>query len=179
MLNSEYDDENIGVDKMNADWRLGVTAEECYLKNISFKVKPAELLAIVGQVGSGKSSLLMALLGEMPNIKGDIKLNGTVFYVSQEPWIFSATIKQNIIFGKPYEKEKFNEIVKICALTEDLKLLPNAENTLIGDKGLNLSGGQRARVSLARALYFDPDIYLLDDPLSAVDANVAKQLFEK
>jgi ABC-type multidrug transport system fused ATPase/permease subunit len=137
-------------------------------------------LAVVGHVGSGKSSLLMALLGEMPNIHGNVTMNGmSVFYVSQESWIFSATVKQNILFGKPYDKDKFSQIVKICALKDDLKILPNGENTIIGDKGVNLSGGQRARVSLARALYHDPDVYLLDDPLSAVDANVAKHLFDK
>ena len=83
-----------------------------------FEVNQNELLAIVGHVGSGKSSLLMALLNEMPNIKGNVSMNGSVFYVSQEPWIFSATIRQNILFGKPYDKEKFNEIIKLCALKE-------------------------------------------------------------
>jgi ATP-binding cassette subfamily C (CFTR/MRP) protein 4 len=150
------------------------------LENITFELKQNELLGVVGPVGSGKSSLLMALLGEIPNIKdGAIDMNGSVFYVSQEPWVFSATIKENILFGKEYNKAKFDKIVDVCSLIEDLKILPAGHDTFIGEKGANLSGGQRARISLARALYSDADIYLLDDPLSAVDANVARHLYNE
>ncbi len=150
------------------------------MQNFSFEVKSGELLGVVGPVGSGKSSLLMALLGEMPIIKsGKVQVNGSVFYVSQEPWIFSATIKENILFGKEYEANKFDKIVDACSLTEDFINLPNGKETFIGEKGANLSGGQRARISLARALYSDCDIYLLDDPLSAVDANVARSLYNE
>lgn len=115
----------------------------------------------------------------MPYLHGSIQLSGSVFYVSQEPWLFPATVKDNILFGKAYEKEKFQSIIKCCFLVHDLNSLPHAENTLIGDKGSNLSGGQRARVGLARALYSDAQIYLLDDPLAAVDATVAKYLFDR
>ena len=150
------------------------------LNNISFEVSARELLGVIGPVGSGKSSLLMALLGEMPNVtEGTIDMAGSVFYVSQEPWIFSATIKENILFGKAYVKDKFDDIISACSLTEDLEMLPNGEDTFIGEKGVNLSGGQRARIGLARALYSDADIYLLDDPLSAVDANVARHLYNE
>jgi ATP-binding cassette, subfamily C (CFTR/MRP), member 4 len=149
------------------------------LKNISFYLTEGELMAINGPIGAGKTSLLLSLIGEVPYQEGKIKLNGSVFYVSQEPWLFTATIRQNILFGKPYDERKFREIVRVCQLNDDMKQFPNTELTLIGEKGINLSGGQRARVSLARALYADPDIYLLDDPLSAVDTSVAKLLFEK
>ncbi len=116
----------------------------------------------------------MTLLGEMKSIRGDMRVDGSVFYVQQEPWVFSASLRQNITFGKPYIKDKFNAVIKACALDQDLKAMDKGEKTIIGEKGINLSGGQRARVGLARALYSDAQIYLLDDPLSAVDANVAK-----
>jgi ABC-type multidrug transport system fused ATPase/permease subunit len=150
------------------------------LRNVSFEVDSTELLGVVGPTGSGKSSLLMALLGEIPTVKsGTVDISGTTFYVSQEPWIFSATVKENILFGKTYDKEKFDEIVDACMLRDDLGMFKNGANTFIGEKGVNLSGGQRARISLARALYSDADVYLLDDPLSAVDANVAKRLYDE
>lgn len=121
----------------------------------------------------------MTLLGEMKSINGSMLVDGSVFYVQQEPWVFSASLRQNIIFDKPYIKEKFNKVIKACSLETDLKLMSDGEKTIIGEKGINLSGGQRARVGLARALYSDAQIFLLDDPLSAVDANVAKYLFNE
>ena len=121
----------------------------------------------------------MSLMGEIKNTSGSLKLNGSVFYVPQEPWIFTASVRQNILFGKEYNKEKFQRVLKICSLEQDLKLLPERERTQIGEKGINLSGGQRARIGLARAIYSDAQIYLLDDPLSAVDVNVAKHLFNE
>ncbi len=165
----------IRVSDLGATWDQSRT-----LENISFEVKSNELLGLIGPVGSGKTSLLMALLGEMPNVKsGSIEMNGSIFYVSQEPWMFSATVEQNILFGKDYKKDKFDEIINVCSLTEDLEMLSNGKDTFIGEKGVNLSGGQRARISLARALYSDADIYLLDDPLSAVDASVARHLYNE
>jgi ATP-binding cassette subfamily C (CFTR/MRP) protein 4 len=142
-------------------------------------VNQNELLAIIGKVGSGKSSLLMALLEEMHIVQGKVNVRGNVFYVPQEPWIFTGSIKQNILFGKEYDKQKFREVIKIACLDQDLRSFEQREKTLIGEKGINLSGGQRARISVARALYSDADIYLFDDPLSAVDANVAKSIFDK
>jgi ABC-type multidrug transport system fused ATPase/permease subunit len=121
----------------------------------------------------------MALMKEMQTIKGEIEMKGSVFYVAQEPWIFNGSLRQNILFGKEYDKQRFETVLKACCLDKDLLLLSDGENTMIGEKGINLSGGQRARVSLARALYYDAQIYLIDDPLSAVDANVAKYLFNK
>ena len=121
----------------------------------------------------------MALLGEIETIKGTLSVNGAIFYVAQEPWIFTATLKQNILFGKPYDEQKFHQVLSVCCLEKDLKMLADGENTMIGEKGINLSGGQRARVSLARALYYDADVYFFDDPLSAVDTHVAKHLFKE
>uniref|UniRef100_A0A803WEM7 Multidrug resistance-associated protein 4 n=1 Tax=Ficedula albicollis TaxID=59894 RepID=A0A803WEM7_FICAL len=126
-----------------------------------------------------KSSLLSAVLGELPKDKGVINVTGRIAYVSQQPWVFSGTVRSNILFDKEYEKEKYENVLKVCALKKDLELLANGDLTVIGDRGATLSGGQKARVNLARAVYQDADIYLLDDPLSAVDAEVGRHLFEK
>ena len=144
---------------------------------MTLNVETNELLGVIGSVGCGKSSLLMSLLGEMAVNKDGVKINGRIFYVSQEAWIYSATVVQNILFGKEYNEDKLQNIIQVCALRDDLNMLPNGQYTYIGEKGVNLSGGQRARISLARALYSDADIYLLDDPLSAVDANVARHIY--
>uniref|UniRef100_A0A803VJK9 ATP binding cassette subfamily C member 4 (PEL blood group) n=1 Tax=Ficedula albicollis TaxID=59894 RepID=A0A803VJK9_FICAL len=149
------------------------------LQNISFTVRRGELLAVIGPVGAGKSSLLSAVLGELPKDKGVINVTGRIAYVSQQPWVFSGTVRSNILFDKEYEKEKYENVLKVCALKKDLELLANGDLTVIGDRGATLSGGQKARVNLARAVYQDADIYLLDDPLSAVDAEVGRHLFEK
>ncbi|NWI72093.1 MRP4 protein, partial [Dryoscopus gambensis] len=151
------------------------------LQQISFTVRRGELLAVIGPVGAGKSSLLSAVLGELPTDKGLINVTGRIAYVSQQPWVFSGTVRSNILFDKAYEKEKYEKVLKVCALKKDLELLANGDLTVIGDRGATLSGGQKARVNLARlvAVYQDADIYLLDDPLSAVDAEVGRHLFEK
>ncbi|XP_074155461.1 LOW QUALITY PROTEIN: ATP-binding cassette sub-family C member 4 [Sminthopsis crassicaudata] len=148
------------------------------LQNLSFTVRPRELLAVVGPVGSGKSSLLSAVLGELPRHNGLVTVRGRIAYVSQQPWVFSGTVRSNILFGKAYEKEKYDRVIKACALKKDLQLLEDGDLTVIGDRGTTLSGGQKARINLARAVYQDADIYLLDDPLSAVDAEVGRHLFE-
>ena len=148
------------------------------LSNISFTCDSGHLVAVVGATGSGKSSLLMALMREMETIRGGIYVRGSLFYVAQEPWIFTSTLKQNILFGKDYDEQKFERVIKACSLDKDIMLMSEGCETIIGEKGINLSGGQRARVSLARALYYDAQVYLIDDPLSAVDTNVAKQIFE-
>ncbi|KAM7408746.1 hypothetical protein PAMA_002464 [Pampus argenteus] len=152
---------------------------EPLLKNVSLDIKPGRLLAVVGAVGSGKSSLMSALLGEMHCTKGFINIQGSVAFVPQQAWIQNATLRDNILFGSPHEERKFQEVIQSCALVPDLELLPGGDLTEIGEKGINLSGGQKQRVSLARAAYSQADIYLLDDPLSAVDSHVGKHLFEK
>uniref|UniRef100_A0A671PXA5 Cystic fibrosis transmembrane conductance regulator n=1 Tax=Sinocyclocheilus anshuiensis TaxID=1608454 RepID=A0A671PXA5_9TELE len=134
------------------------------LQNMSFNVKPGQLLVVIGPVGAGKSSLLSTVLGELPAEKGVIKVKGELTYASQQPWVFPGTIRSNIL--------------SFC-FVQDMELLPDGDLTVIGDRGATLSGGQRARVNLARAVYQDADIYLLDDPLSAVDAEVGRHLFEQ
>ena len=148
------------------------------LSNITFTCDSGHLVAVVGATGSGKSSLLMALMREMETIRGTIYVRGSLFYVAQEPWIFTSTLKQNILFGKDYDEAKFERVIRACSLDKDIMVMAEGCETIIGEKGINLSGGQRARVSLARALYYDAQVYLIDDPLSAVDTNVAKQIFE-
>uniref|UniRef100_A0A3B4BUZ0 ATP-binding cassette, sub-family C (CFTR/MRP), member 3 n=1 Tax=Pygocentrus nattereri TaxID=42514 RepID=A0A3B4BUZ0_PYGNA len=148
------------------------------LQNINVLVPQGSLLAVVGHVGCGKSSLVSALLGEMEKLEGHISIRGSVAYVPQQAWIQNATLRDNILFGKPYVEQKYRCVLEACALTPDLEVLPGGDQTEIGEKGINLSGGQRQRVSLARALYSEADVYLLDDPLSAVDAHVAKHIFD-
>jgi ABC-type multidrug transport system fused ATPase/permease subunit len=149
------------------------------LQNINFSTKKGQLIAIVGGVGSGKTSFLNALLGELLLKDGSVEMNGTVSYHQQTPWILNATVQDNILFGEPYNEIKFNETLKASCLDVDIKTLENGLMTEIGEKGINLSGGQKARISFARCYYRNSDIVLLDDPLSAVDAHVGKELFEK
>ncbi|KAH0624489.1 hypothetical protein JD844_031979, partial [Phrynosoma platyrhinos] len=155
------------------------TLELPTLQNISFTVRQGELLIVVGPVGAGKSSLLSAVLGELSASKGFIDTRGKIAYVSQQPWVFSGTVRSNILFGKEYHKDKYEKVLKACALKKDMEMLGDGDLTMIGDRGVTLSGGQKARVNLARAVYQDADIYLMDDPLSAVDAEVSRHLFEK
>ncbi|XP_071159454.1 ATP-binding cassette sub-family C member 4-like isoform X3 [Mytilus edulis] len=167
----------ISINNITGKW--DPESEQTTLKDINANVQRGKLLAVIGPVGAGKSSLLMSVLGEIPLVNGDVKVHGRISYVAQQPWVFSASVRQNIVFGNKYEQSKYNRILKACALNKDIELMPNGDATLIGDRGVSLSGGQRARVSLARALYIDADVYLLDDPLSAVDAAVSRHLFEK
>ncbi|MCJ8738368.1 hypothetical protein PDJAM_G00034890 [Pangasius djambal] len=148
------------------------------LQSINVMVPQGSVLAVVGHVGCGKTSLVSALLGEMEKLDGEISIRGSVAYVPQQAWIQNATLRDNILFGRPYIEEKYRRVLDACALTTDLDVLPGGDQTEIGEKGINLSGGQRQRVSLARALYSEADVYLLDDPLSAVDAHVAKHIFD-
>ncbi|KAM8806261.1 ATP-binding cassette sub-family C member 2 [Eudromia elegans] len=148
------------------------------IRDVTLDVTPGSLVAVVGAVGSGKSSLVSAMLGEMEHIKGHINVQGSLAYVPQQAWIQNATLKDNILFGSELDEAKYQQVLKACALLPDLELLPAGDQTEIGEKGINLSGGQKQRVSLARAVYSNADVYLLDDPLSAVDAHVAKYLFE-
>ena len=146
--------------------------------DITLNASNGDMLAVTGKVGSGKSSLLTAILGELPLCEGAISYHGRVAYVPQIPWVFSGTIRENILFGLPFNEEKFRHVIDICGLTKDLTDFSNGDLTEIGQRGATLSGGQKARVGLARAVYSDADIYLLDDPLSAVDTKVARRIFE-
>ncbi|XP_053215010.1 multidrug resistance-associated protein 1-like, partial [Panonychus citri] len=153
--------------------------EEATLKDINIKVEKQKLVAVVGTVGSGKSSLLSALLGDLHKKQGYVNVYGKVAYVPQSAWILNATVRENILFGSSFNQSKYDNVIDSCALTPDLKMLTGGDATEIGEKGINLSGGQKQRISLARAVYANSDIYFFDDPLSAVDSHVAKHLFEK
>ncbi|VEN46622.1 unnamed protein product, partial [Callosobruchus maculatus] len=152
--------------------------EEPILRDINIRCERNSLVAIVGSVGSGKSSLISALLGEMYKLSGKVNTDGSIAYASQQAWIQNATLKDNILFGRPYNKTEYEKVVDACALRADFSMLPAGDQTEIGEKGINLSGGQKQRISLARAVYSNADIYLLDDPLSAVDSHVGKHIFE-
>ncbi|KAK1261109.1 ABC transporter C family member 5 [Acorus gramineus] len=149
------------------------------LSDIQLKVEKGMRVAVCGMVGSGKSSFLSCILGEIPKISGEVKLCGSAAYVSQSAWIQSGNIEENILFGSPMDKAKYKSVIHACALKKDLELFSHGDQTIIGDRGINLSGGQKQRVQLARALYQDADIYLLDDPFSAVDAHTGTELFKE
>ncbi|KAG7197439.1 hypothetical protein KM043_013293 [Ampulex compressa] len=165
------------IENGNFTWDME-NADRPVLRNINFQIEPGQLIAIVGTVGSGKSSLVSALLGEMDKISGRVNTKGSIAYVSQQAWIQNATLQDNVLFGKTLNKALYNRVIEACALGPDLKMLPAGDQTEIGEKGINLSGGQKQRVALARAVYNDSDIYFLDDPLSAVDSHVGKHIFE-
>ncbi|CAG7855058.1 Canalicular multispecific organic anion transporter 1 AltName: Full=ATP-binding cassette sub-family C member 2 [Serendipita indica DSM 11827] len=148
------------------------------LKNINMHIAKGQFIGIVGKVGSGKSSLLNALIGEMRKTNGSVSFNGTIAYTPQNPWLANATVRDNILFGNPYDEARFRDVVRACSLEPDFEMLPQGEQTEIGEKGINLSGGQKARVSLARVAYSKADVVFLDDPLSAVDAHVGKSILE-
>ncbi|XP_019384295.1 PREDICTED: multidrug resistance-associated protein 1-like isoform X1 [Crocodylus porosus] len=149
------------------------------LNNLNVRIPEGALVAVVGQVGSGKSSFLSAILGEMEKLEGTVQRRGSVAYVSQQAWIQNSILQENILFGSGLNKPYYERVLEACALLPDLEQLPNGDQTEIGERGVNISGGQKQRVSLARAVYSNADIYLLDDPLSAVDVHVGKHLFEK
>ncbi|EGF81682.1 hypothetical protein BATDEDRAFT_19380 [Batrachochytrium dendrobatidis JAM81] len=149
------------------------------LDKLNIKIPQGKLIAVVGTVGSGKSSFLNALVGEMRKVSGDVTFRGTVGYCQQHAWIQNATVKENILFGMPYNAAKYKSVIHSCALESDFAILSSGDSTEIGERGINLSGGQKQRISIARAVYFDPDIVLFDDPLSAVDSHVGRFLFEE
>ncbi|XP_008836595.1 canalicular multispecific organic anion transporter 2 isoform X1 [Nannospalax galili] len=149
------------------------------LHSIDIQILKGALVAVVGPVGCGKSSLVSALLGEMEKLEGTVSVKGSVAYVPQQAWIQNCTLQENVLFGQALNPKRYQQALETCALLADLDMLPGGDQTEIGEKGINLSGGQRQRVSLARAVYSDADIFLLDDPLSAVDSHVAKHIFDK
>ncbi|KAL9430732.1 hypothetical protein AB3S75_026014 [Citrus x aurantiifolia] len=172
-------DGNIAVDVRDGVFSWDdENGEEC-LKNINLEIKKGDLTAIVGTVGSGKSSLLASILGEMHKISGKVKVCGTTAYVAQTSWIQNGTIEENILFGLPMNREKYGEVVRVCCLEKDLEMMEYGDQTEIGERGINLSGGQKQRIQLARAVYQDCDIYLLDDVFSAVDAHTGSDIFKE
>uniref|UniRef100_A0A668W4P3 ATP-binding cassette, sub-family C (CFTR/MRP), member 12 n=1 Tax=Oreochromis aureus TaxID=47969 RepID=A0A668W4P3_OREAU len=149
------------------------------LRNISFTLPKGKLLGVSGNVGSGKTSLICSILEQMHLLQGSITADGTFAYVCQQAWIFHGIVRENILMGEPFDQARYDRVVDICSLGADLSILQYGDQTEIGERGLNLSGGQKQRISLARAVYSNRDIFLLDDPLSAVDAHVGKHIFEE
>ncbi|KAJ9591421.1 hypothetical protein L9F63_002027, partial [Diploptera punctata] len=168
-----------GVDIRDITAKWNEELSENTLTNLSVNVKPGEFVAIIGPVGAGKTSLFHAILKELSLSSGSILIGGSISYASQEPWLFTGSVRQNILFEQPMERIRYKQVVRVCALERDFELLPHGDRTVVGDRGVTLSGGQRARINLARAVYRKADIYLLDDPLSAVDAHVGRHLFEQ
>ncbi|KAJ8627273.1 hypothetical protein MRB53_020580 [Persea americana] len=155
-------------------------AEKPTLSNINLDIPIGSLVAIVGSTGEGKTSLISAMLGELPPMEDtSVIIRGTVAYVPQVSWIFNATVRGNILFGSAFQSTRYEKAIKVTALEHDLELLPGGDLTEIGERGVNISGGQKQRVSMARAVYSNSDVYIFDDPLSALDAHVGRQVFEK
>ena len=168
-----------GAEKIFLPYKSTDPQQESLLQDIDFTMEKGSLTVLTGPVGSGKSTLLSAIAGEVPDRNGAINYNGTVVYVPQIAWVFSGTIRENILFGEQYEESKYNRVIKACALTQDIEKFPDCDQTIVGERGVVLSGGQRARVSLARAVYAEGELYLLDDPLTAVDFKVANDIFRE
>ncbi|KAG6844742.1 hypothetical protein H0H87_004074 [Tephrocybe sp. NHM501043] len=173
-LNRRYEVLNI----KDADFSWEKNAVEPTLEGINLTVKKGELLGVLGRVGAGKTSLLSAIIGDMTRREGEVVLAGSVAYAPQNPWILSATVRENILFSHEYDETFYNLVIEACALGQDLTLLPQGDLTEVGEKGITLSGGQRARISLARAVYARADLVLLDDCLAAVDSHVARHVFD-
>ncbi|XP_031344007.1 probable multidrug resistance-associated protein lethal(2)03659 isoform X3 [Photinus pyralis] len=148
------------------------------LTDINIHIKKKSLTALIGAVGCGKSSLFQVIQGELRLSIGQLCVNGSLSCAPQEAWIFSASIRQNILFGSEMDEERYMKVIDCCALETDLKLFPHGDQTIVGERGASLSGGQKARINLARCVYKKADIYLLDDPLSAVDSRVGNHIFE-
>lgn len=153
--------------------------EQIVLKDINIEIRKGELAAIVGMVGSGKSSLLASILGELHKISGQVRVCGNTAYVAQTSWIQNSTIQENILFGSPMNDKRYKDVLRVCSLEKDMEILEHGDQTEIGERGINLSGGQKQRIQLARAVYQDCDIYLLDDIFSAVDAQTGSEIFKE
>jgi len=177
------DEETVRIRNGSFKWSSAPTAP-IVLHNLNFSARKGELSCLVGRVGCGKSSFISALLGDMyklpPNGSGESQVvtRGKIAYVAQQPWIMNASVRDNILFGHRFDAEFYDRTVEACALTDDLKALPDGDDTEVGEKGISLSGGQKARLALARAVYARADIYFLDDPLSAVDQHVGRHLID-
>ncbi|CAK5240113.1 unnamed protein product [Aphanomyces euteiches] len=168
---------DIGVEITNGSF--GWDIQNPFFQNLNLTIKRGEFVVLHGSVGEGKSSLCNVILGELEKYEGSVGVNGRIAYFSQQPWIQNMTIRENILFGLPYDRVKYNKVIEACALEKDLTHFAAGDRTEIGTKGVNVSGGQKARISLARACYSDADIYILDSPLSAVDAIVQNEIFTK
>ncbi|XP_030376834.1 probable multidrug resistance-associated protein lethal(2)03659 isoform X2 [Scaptodrosophila lebanonensis] len=178
VISSNLDTVDVGVDIKHLKARWNTDLSDPVLDDINMSLKRQQLVAVIGPVGSGKSSLIQAILGELPAEEGTLEVHGSYSYASQEPWLFTGTVRENILFGLAMDRHRYRTVVKKCALDRDFELLPYGDQTIVGERGASLSGGQKARISLARAVYRKANIYLLDDPLSAVDTHVGRHLFD-
>lgn len=167
----------VKMSHLTAKWEP--SQSENTLEDVNLEIQKGKIYAVIGMVGAGKSSFLSAILGEIEVTGGHVKVNGSLSYAGQEAWVFGSTVRQNILFGQPYNRQLYQKVVKACSLQRDFKQFPQGDQTVVGERGSSLSGGQKARINLARSLYRQADIYLLDDPLSAVDTHVSKHLFEE
>lgn len=149
------------------------------VESIYFEAKDETLTVVTGPVGSGKSSFLSLIAGEIPVIAGNITCNGTIAYVPQIPWVFSGTLRENVLFGLPFHYDQYMRVIKACGLEKDIARFPDGDEVVIGERGNTLSGGQQTRISLARAVYANCDIYLLDNPLASLDSNVGDNIFKQ
>lgn len=171
-------EKSVRFEKVTAVWKQSVGHISNGIFDVSVEIKPG-LCAIVGPTGSGKSSLLNVILGELGVDSGTVTINGSISYASQANWIFEGSIRNNIVFVEDFDEKRYKKVVEVCALEQDFKIFPQRDLTIVSEGGSSLSGGQRARINLARAIYKQSDIYLLDSPLSALDPHVAKHIFEK
>ncbi|GFP85601.1 ABC transporter c family member 4 [Phtheirospermum japonicum] len=170
---------SVGVEVKEGSFSWEDENGEAAVKGLNFGIRKGELAAVVGTVGSGKSSLLAAILGEMNKLSGKVRVCGSTAFVAQTSWIQNGTIQDNILFGLPMNNEKYKESIRVCCLEKDLEMMEFGDQTEIGERGINLSGGQKQRIQLARAVYQDCDIYLLDDVFSAVDAHTGSEIFKE
>ncbi|KAJ2502988.1 Multidrug resistance-associated protein 1 [Coemansia sp. RSA 1972] len=166
------------VNLNECSFKWNTTDTKPVLANVTLSASNGELVALVGKTGSGKTSLLLSICGEVEMDTGGGKVVGRIGYLEQSPWIMNDTLRANVLFGREYDRKLFKKVVHACALAEDIAQWPDADLTVIGDRGINISGGQRARLALARTLYSQADVYILDDPLSAVDAHVKRHIME-
>mmetsp|Transcript_32813 Transcript_32813/g.52531 ORF Transcript_32813/g.52531 Transcript_32813/m.52531 type:complete len:1421 (+) Transcript_32813:30-4292(+) len=181
---------NLSISITNSTFYYDDKSTEVALKNINVEFKQGSMNMIIGRTGSGKTALLRAILGDLNKKSDEGRIvhyespanpgqRISIGYSSQVAWIQNATVRDNILFGKPYNEEFYKQVIRACALKDDMKIFPNGDQSEIGEKGINLSGGQKQRISLARAVYSKADVFIFDDPLSAVDTHVAQHIFEK
>jgi ATP-binding cassette subfamily C (CFTR/MRP) protein 1 len=172
----ESGEESIRIREASFTWNRH--GERRALHDINFSAHKGELACIVGRVGDGKSSLLQAVLGDLWKIKGQVVVRGRTAYVPQQAWVMNASVRENIVFGHRWDPHFYDKTIKACALSDDFATLPDGDQTEVGERGISLSGGQKARLTLARAVYARADVYLLDDCLSAVDQHVGRHLID-